>query len=117
MFKVISLGNKSFFENYYTDYCNLIDILCKMVNDYRLLVGAASELNQITPAHKKDVRKALKLVNKVGDIIENILDIIDKTETNYFEYCNIKTAVVREKIEYEYIKSEVESLIIDEKKV
>jgi len=112
------VGDRQLIENYYRDYYNLIDILCKLVNDYRLLIGGASELNQITPAHKTDVKKALKRVRKVGDMIDEILDIIDETEVNYFEYCKIKTLIVKEMIEFEYVKSEIEGLLTlkDEKK-
>ena len=110
------LGDRELIENYYADYCNLIDTLCKLVNDYRLLIGGASELNQITLAHKKDVKKALKLVNHVGDMIEELLDIIEKTGVGYLDYCEIKTIVIRERIEYEYVKSEIENLTNVEKK-
>jgi hypothetical protein len=114
------VGDRRLIENYYADYYNLIDILCKLTNNYRLLIGGAAEINQITLAHKKDVRKALKRVRIVGDMIDDILAILEKSEINYFDYCRIKADVVKEKLEYEYVKSEIEGLISlndEEKKV
>lgn len=102
-------------ENYYTDYYNLIDILCKLVNDYRLLIGSAGEINQITIAHKKDITKALKRVRKVGDMIDEILSIIESTEGNYFDYCRIKAKIFDEKLKYEYVKAELVDLEIQDK--
>ncbi|MBC8062030.1 MAG: hypothetical protein H7Y18_15365 [Clostridiaceae bacterium] len=113
------MGDRRLIENYYTDYYNLIDILCKLTNNYRLLIGGAGEINQITLAHKKDVKKALKRVRVVGDMIDDILSILEKTEVSYFDYCRIKADVVKEKLEFEYVKSEVEALVAlnEEKKV
>ena len=112
------MGDRRLIENYYTEYYNLIDILCKLTNNYRLLIGGAGEINQITLAHKKDIKKAIKRVRVVGDMIDEILEILDKTEINYFDYCRIKTEIVKEKIEFEYVKKEIESLLIlnEEKK-
>jgi len=113
------MGDRRLIENYYLDYYNLIDILCKLTNDYRLLIGGAGEINQIALAHKKDVRKALKRVRVVGDMIDDILEILEKTELSYFDYCRIKSDIVKEKLEFEYVKSEIEALISlnEEKKV
>ena len=113
------MGDRRLIENYYTDYYNLIDILCKLTNNYRLLIGGAGEINQIALAHKKDVRKALKRVRVVGDMIDDILEILEKSELTYFDYCRIKAEVVREKLNFEYVKAEIETLIDskEEKKV
>jgi len=113
------MGDRRLIENYYLDYYNLIDILCKLTNDYRLLIGGAGEINQIALSHKKDVRKALKRVRVVGDMIDDILEILEKTELSYFDYCRIKSDIVKEKLEFEYVKSEIEALISlnEEKKV
>ena len=89
------MGDRRLIENYYTDYYNLIDILCKLTNNYRLLIGGAGEINQIALAHKKDVRKALKRVRVVGDMIDDILEILEKTEISYFDYCKIKADIVK----------------------
>lgn len=113
------MGDRRLIENYYTEYCNLIDILCKLTNNYRLLIGGAGEINQITLAHKKDIQKALKRVRVVGDMIDDILEILEKTEINYFDYCRIKTDIFKEMLEFQYVKAEIEALINlnEEKKV
>lgn len=105
------MGDRRLIENYYTEYYNLIDILSKLTNNYRLLIGGAAEINLITLAHKTDVKKALKRVRVVGDMIDDILEILEKTEINYFGYCRIKADIVKEKLEFEYVKSEIEALI------
>lgn len=113
------MGDRRLIENYYLDYYNLIDILCKLTNDYRLLIGGAGEINQIALAHKKDVNKALKRVRVVGNMIDDILEILEKTEISYFDYCRIKAEIVKEKLEFQYVKSEIETLMSlkEEKKV
>lgn len=113
------MGDRRLIENYYADYCNLIDILCKLTSNYRLLIGGAAEINQITLAHKTDVKKALKRVRVIGDMIDDILKILENAELSYFNYCRIKADVVKEKLEFEYVKSEIDDLLNleDEKKV
>ena len=113
------MGDRRLIENYYLDYYNLIDILSKLTNDYRLLIGGAGEINQIALAHKKDVKKALKRVRVVGNMIDDILEILEKTEISYFDYCKIKADIVKEKLEFQYVKTEIEALISlnEEKKV
>lgn len=54
------VGDRRLIENYYNDYCNLIDILSKLTNDYRLLIGGAGEINQIALMHKKMLIRQLK---------------------------------------------------------
>jgi len=56
----------------------LMDILTPLVSSYRLLVGAADELNRITLAHKGDLKDAINRADDMGHIID---DIDDKLKT------------------------------------
>ena len=58
------MPHRKIIEEYCVDINNLADLLAKLVNSYRLLIGGAGELNTIALAHKKDVKDALKRVNE-----------------------------------------------------
>lgn len=105
------MGDRHFIENYYLDLCNLLDSLSKLTSNYRLMIGGAAELNQITLAHKKDVKKALKRVQVLGDMIDEILDVLSKSQINYSQYCKIKSDLVKEIEELDYVKAELEDYI------
>lgn len=77
------------------------------MNSYRLLVGSAGELNQIALAKKKEVKDTLDLVDELGDIIEEVLDTIKKSQDNYNVYCKLKSKLVGDKIQEDYILTEI----------
>lgn len=101
------MPHRKIVENYYVDINNLADLLSKLVNSYRLLIGGAGELNGIALAHKKDVKDALKRVNELGDIIDDIIDVLDKSSYSYMDYCKMKAQIVESKIQVEYIETEI----------
>jgi hypothetical protein len=102
------LHSRKVIETYYSDICNLADLLAKYVNSYRLLVGAAGELNQIALAKKKEVKDTLDMVDDLGDIIDDLLDTIEKCQDNYITYCKLKSKVIGERIKESQILTEVD---------
>lgn len=101
------MDSKKSIDGYCCDLNRLSDFLTKYVNSYRLLIGGACELNQITPARRSDVKHALERVNKLGDIIDDLLDVIDECQDDYIDYCKIKACIIKCKIKKKNIEDEI----------
>lgn len=101
------MGHRRLIETYFCDINNLVELLSKLTNSYRLLIGGAGELNSIALAKKSEVKDALHRVDKVGDIIDDIIKAIDESGCNYIEYCRLKAEVLREQIQADYIITEI----------
>lgn len=102
------MGSRKVIHTYYTDINNLADLLGKLVNSYRLLIGGADELNKIALSRKSDVRDALKRANKLGDIIDEIIDILERSSNGYLDYCELKSEIIKGKLNEGYIYTEIE---------
>ncbi len=81
-------------KNHYDDINNLCNLLNNYVNAYRLLIAGASELYGVNIAKKGDIKKALDRVDGVGDLIDNLIEALDKCENGYLKYCKIKNEVL-----------------------
>ncbi len=103
------MGSRKVLETHYTDICNLADLLTKLVNSYRLLVGGANELNGIALATKKDVKNALKRVDALGDLIDEVIDALDDCEVPYLSYCKMKSEFIEYKVYAKNIQTEIEN--------
>ena len=95
-------------QNYYNDINNLADILFKLVSSYRQLIGGADELNKIALSKKSDVKDALSRADKLGDIIDKTIRILDEASYGYMDYCKMKTEVIKCKLQIEFIETEIE---------
>ncbi|WP_035292070.1 hypothetical protein [Clostridium sp. KNHs214] len=102
------MSNRRIINNYFIDVNNLADLLVKLVNSYRLLVGGADELNKIALASKTDVRRAIKRADKLGDIIDELVKTLEETGENYSEYCKLKSDIIKDKLQYDYILTEID---------
>jgi hypothetical protein len=103
------VGHRKVIENYYSDVNNLADLLTKLVNSYRLLIGGAHELNGIALAHKGDIEDCLKSIDNLGEIIDKIIDGLDNIGCEYIHYCKLKSAVIKEQMETQYILNELDN--------
>lgn len=102
------MSNRRVIENYNFDINNQVDLLGKLVNSYRLLIGGAGELNGIALASKSDVRNAIKRVNKLGGVIDNIIQEMNDRNKAYIKYSKIKDELMREIVDEAYIREEIE---------
>lgn len=102
------LSKRKVIENYYSDVSNLADLLGRLVNSYRLLIGGVGELNQIALATKNDVKNALKRVDKLGDVIDSILSDMDDTNVHYIQYCKLKSEFLKKSTNIDSIRTEIE---------
>ncbi len=96
-------------EKQFVDIQNLSQILSNYVNSYRLLVASASDLYSINIAKKSEVRKAIERSNDLGDIIDKIIDTLDKCEGGYLKYCKIKTNYIIQNAEKDTIFTEIDN--------
>lgn len=81
--------HKHSMEQHYVIICNLTDELTKLVSNYRILVGAANDLNGIALARKNEVKKALHLADELSDVISKIIKTLEHSNLIYLDYCNI----------------------------
>ncbi|MBP2032432.1 hypothetical protein J2Z42_001097 [Clostridium algifaecis] len=101
------MSHRKIMEDYYCDIDNLADLLSKLTNCYRLLIGSAGELNSIALAHKKDVKSAIDRVNKLGDTIDGIINVLNESSECYMDYCELHSEIIKGKIKMEYIENEI----------
>lgn len=102
------MSGRKLIETYYVDINNLADLLGKLVNSYRLLVASADELNKIALAKRKDVRKALERVGELGDVIDNVIDVLEGSSYSYLDYCSLKSEIIKEKMGSHYVETEID---------
>lgn len=102
------MSRRKLIETYYIDVNNLTDLLGKLVNSYRLLIGGAEELNKVALAKKKEVKEALNRADELGEIIDNLIFALGKTSSCYLDYCSLKSEIVKCKLNSEHIETEID---------
>ncbi|OOM76656.1 hypothetical protein CLPUN_25960 [Clostridium puniceum] len=93
----------------YDDIANLSILLKNYVDSYRLLIGGASELYNVNIAKKSEVKKALERVDQVGDLIDRLINTLDKCEGAYLKYCKIKNDYIIVSTEKDKIFTEIDN--------
>jgi hypothetical protein len=78
-----------------------------MVNSYRLLVGGAYELNNISEAKKNKVKEAVDRATDLGKIIDEIISAIDECSDSYIKYVKIKKQFVEDNTDKQVILTEI----------
>lgn len=101
------MSHRKIIEDYYCDINNLADLISKLTSSYRLLIGGAGELNTIALAHKKDVKSAINRVNKLGNTIDNMINVLNESSGCYMDYCELRSEIIKGKIKMEYIENEI----------
>lgn len=101
------MSNRTVVEDYYFDLNSLAELLAKLTNSYRLMIGGAEELNTVALATKKDVKNAIKRANELGKIIDRLLNTIDKADYSFSEYCRLKNEILEARLNCEYIQNEI----------
>ena len=63
---------------------------------------------------------------KLGDIIDDVIDVLDKSSFSYMDYCKLKAQLLEGRIQAQYIETEIdrelkldndEKIIINYKKI
>ena len=96
-------------QKQYDDIANLSVLLKNYVDAYRLLIGGASELYNVNIAKKSEIRKALERVEQLGDLIDKIVDTLDRCEGSYLKYCKIKNDYITISTEKDKIFTEIDN--------
>ncbi|MGL5869025.1 hypothetical protein [Clostridium chrysemydis] len=107
------MGNK-LMENHFNEMDKLADLLKKLVESYRLLVGGAAELNNINKRKGRDVDSALDNIEHVDRTIASLLEVIECYEKNYMKYSKIKNEIIGLINEKSKVKKELENEILTE---
>lgn len=81
-------------HSYYDDLNNLTDLLNKYVNIYRLLVASAAEANNTSSATREHIKEASERAAKMGDLIDEVIKVIEDSEDHYLKYCKTKSKVI-----------------------
>ena len=102
------MGQIEIFRKHFKEVNNLSVVLSSYANTYRLLVGAAGELNNISKVRKRDLDDALDRVDEMGKIIDSILEVIKDNEEAYIKYIKLKSKFIMEKASKDIIQTEVE---------
>jgi hypothetical protein len=101
------LGYDKVIHGHYEDLNNLTTLLRNYVEMYRLLVSSATELNTVPLAKKSEVKHAIDRINEIGELIDDLLKVIEKCEGSYVRYCFLKNEVISENTEKDSIKTEI----------
>lgn len=102
------MGSRKVVETYYADINNLADLLTKLVNSYRLLIGGADELNKIALASKGQIKDSLKRVDKLGDLIDEVIDALEESSHSYLEYCYLKSNLIKGRVNEACLITEIQ---------
>jgi hypothetical protein len=104
----MELSNRTIVEDYFFDLNSLAELLAKLTNSYRLMIGGAEELNTVALATKKDVKNAINRANELGEIIDRLIITIDKAGDSCNQYCKLKNEVLEARLNIKYIENEME---------
>ncbi|EGT3599542.1 hypothetical protein P5F04_04650 [Clostridium perfringens] len=108
------MGQIEIFRKHFKEVNDLSSVLSSYANTYRLLVGAAGELNTIAKVRKRDLDDALDRVDEMGKIIDSILEVIKENEEAYIKYIKLKSKFIMEKASKDVILTEVEQDLLFE---
>jgi hypothetical protein len=93
----------------YQDIDNLSILLKNYVDVYRLLIAGAAELYNVNLAKKSEVKKALDRVEEVGELIDKLVNTLEKCETSYLKHCKIRNDYITISTEKDKIFTEIDN--------
>lgn len=96
-------------KDYYSNLSNLTQLLKTMVDSYRLLIAGAAELNNINEAKTSQVKDAVHRADKLGETIDELIQLIDRCGEGYFHYCDVVGNYILKKGDSSVILTEVDN--------
>lgn len=103
------MSYKVMYQQHCLEMNTLVDILGKYVNAYRLMVGSAGELNSIALARKNNVKDTLKRVDEIGELMDCVIDTLERLQCNYTEYLIIKNSLIGVQLSKDIILTEIDA--------
>lgn len=101
------MGSRKVIEAYKVDVNGLADLLGKLVTSYQVLVSSSTQLNSMALSKKGQVKDTLQRVRRLGRIIDEIITVLEESGDNYMEYCELKSEIIKNTINENYIVSEI----------
>lgn len=108
------MSYKSALEIYYQDLNNLVKLLDIYVSNYKILVSTLNDVNLNVLISRGKKRKAICQVEKLGCIIDSVLDAIFESQKCYLKYVSLKCGVLHEIIRCDFIRFEIEQEILSD---
>lgn len=96
-------------KRHYQDIDNLSALLKNYVDVYRLLIAGAAELYNVNLADKSDIKKALERVENVGELIDKLINTLEKCEGAYLKYCKLENDYIMISTEKDKIFTEIDN--------
>lgn len=103
------MGYNKLIKDYYGNLNNLVDLLKKLTESYRLLIGGAFELNNIPEARTKYVKEAVNRADKLGEEIDHLIDLLDECGESYYKYVAVINGYILKNGDNNAILTEVDS--------
>lgn len=103
------MGYNKLIKDYYGNLSNLVDLLKKLTESYRLLIGGAYELNNIPEARTKYVKEAVNRADKLGEEIDHLIDLLEECGESYYKYVSIMNDYILKNGNNKVILTEVDS--------
>lgn len=103
------MGYNKVMKDYYDNINNLADLLKRLTESYRLLIGGAFELNNIPEARTKYVKEAVNRADKLGDEIDHLIDLLDGCGESYYKYVTTMGEYMLKNYNDKMILTEVDS--------
>ncbi|MEG1256104.1 hypothetical protein [Clostridium sp.] len=105
------MAQRRIIESYGRDLGFTVEQLNKLVVTYKMLIGAACDLNGIALASKSDVKDALKRAKEIGCIIDELIDVVDCNICTWGKYMRLKSDFINCRLDLCLIETEVEEEI------
>ena len=99
-------------RSHYEELNNLSIQLRTYVEMYRLLISSTAELNGTSIIKKNELKHAVERIDKIGDIIDDLLKAIERCESAYCKYCLYKNEAVINKIDKSEIMDEIHNDLV-----
>lgn len=103
------MGYNKLIKEYYGNLNNLADLLKKLTESYRLLIGGAFELNNIPEARTKYVKEAVNRADKLGEEIDHLIDLLDECGESYYKYVAVMNDYILKNGNNDIILTEVDT--------
>lgn len=101
------MGSRKVIETYKLDINSLADLLSKLVTTYQMLISSCAQLNGMAASRKGQVKDTLQRVRRLGEMIDEIMKVLEEANNNYLDYCEIKSEIIKSTINENYIVTEI----------
>ncbi|KEI03317.1 hypothetical protein [Clostridium botulinum] len=101
------MGSRKVIESYKVDINGLADLLGKLVSSYQALIGSSAQLNGMAASRKSQVKDTLQKAGEIGEMIDEIIKVLEEASNNYLDYCELKSEIIKTTINENYIIAEI----------